>query len=474
MTPIHIFAASALAAGLALPAAAACPPECDGHRHDASRRVIIEAEPEIIIEMGPGKLPAAERTAAPRAAGLKSDGDMRFWPGTDEARGGPPPAPRHAPGMFAFQPEGFSQPLERRDRERDRPHSSSTTTLITTDGDQTYKVTIRDGEVSAEVNGEPLGEDQIELDGNRVILYDEDGEKITELRVAGVPGGSRFRGQEFGDPSEFLRRFQQRAAQSAPPPVMIGVTMSAAPESVLSHLGVEPPVGVLIDRVIEGLPAAKAGLEPGDIVVAVDGKAEIDEQKLRAILRSKEPGDVIEVKIIRKGAFKTFKVELAKWEGSRLRLQRHEDEQRQMHPFGPDGAPFDWQQLVSPETRRSVEEALKQLKKDLVEIRKDIDVEQYRELAEKALTDALEALEGAEALERFAPQLRRWMPDGDEVEGWMELRGDRGERFAVPRAPAPPPAPEAHDVEDRLDRIEDRLDRIEALLKKLAEDDSTR
>ncbi|MFN2397516.1 MAG: Do family serine endopeptidase [Gemmatimonadaceae bacterium] len=57
-------------------------------------------------------------------------------------------------------------------------------------------------------------------------------------------------------------------------------------------------------------PAKRAGLAPGDVIVAIAGRAIDRVATLQRIVRDREPGDVIEVTVMRYGERKTFKVKL--------------------------------------------------------------------------------------------------------------------------------------------------------------------
>ncbi|HYW51363.1 MAG TPA: PDZ domain-containing protein, partial [Gemmatimonadaceae bacterium] len=58
-------------------------------------------------------------------------------------------------------------------------------------------------------------------------------------------------------------------------------------------------------------PAKAAGLEPGDVIVAIDGTPVDRVGTLQRIVRMKKPGDVVGVDVMRFGDRKSFKVRLA-------------------------------------------------------------------------------------------------------------------------------------------------------------------
>jgi serine protease Do len=57
-------------------------------------------------------------------------------------------------------------------------------------------------------------------------------------------------------------------------------------------------------------PAKKAGLEPGDVIVEVDNKPVDRVSTLQRIIRTHEPGETVEVDVMRYGTRKEFKVKL--------------------------------------------------------------------------------------------------------------------------------------------------------------------
>jgi S1-C subfamily serine protease len=63
----------------------------------------------------------------------------------------------------------------------------------------------------------------------------------------------------------------------------------------------DPPVeeGVVIQDVVPGGPADRAGVQPGDIVVEFDGESIATDDDLVSAIRSHDPGDVVEVGIVR-------------------------------------------------------------------------------------------------------------------------------------------------------------------------------
>ncbi len=68
--------------------------------------------------------------------------------------------------------------------------------------------------------------------------------------------------------------------------------------------------GIVVVSFTEGSPAEKAGMEPGDVVVKIDGKQVDRVSELQRLIRTHQPGDVVNLEAVRFGDHKDFKVKL--------------------------------------------------------------------------------------------------------------------------------------------------------------------
>ncbi|XVU22976.1 S1C family serine protease [Actinoplanes sp. CA-054009] len=71
------------------------------------------------------------------------------------------------------------------------------------------------------------------------------------------------------------------------------------------------PAGIFVTGVVPGGPAAKAGLQEGDIITAIDGKPTTSSDDLAAVTLTKRPGDTVSVDYTRDGKPASTKVTLA-------------------------------------------------------------------------------------------------------------------------------------------------------------------
>ncbi len=67
---------------------------------------------------------------------------------------------------------------------------------------------------------------------------------------------------------------------------------------------------VIISEVLKDTPADEAGLQPGDLIIAIDGKPTAEIETFVDILQSHKPGDEVSLTIIREGAESEIRVTL--------------------------------------------------------------------------------------------------------------------------------------------------------------------
>lgn len=85
----------------------------------------------------------------------------------------------------------------------------------------------------------------------------------------------------------------------------IGVYMQELTDEVRKGLDLEVSKGVLISGVQDDSPAAKAGVEEGDVVVAFGGTAVDSPEELRSVVSDFEPGAKAKLELVRDGKAQT-------------------------------------------------------------------------------------------------------------------------------------------------------------------------
>jgi serine protease Do len=89
---------------------------------------------------------------------------------------------------------------------------------------------------------------------------------------------------------------------------MIGVQIGVIPQNALDTLGLKTRQGALVASVVPNGPSAKAGLEPGDVIVQFNGKPVKDRDALVSMVIATPPNTTVPVRVIRDREEKTLNV----------------------------------------------------------------------------------------------------------------------------------------------------------------------
>ena len=81
----------------------------------------------------------------------------------------------------------------------------------------------------------------------------------------------------------------------------LGAAGQAVTSEIAPAVGLDRPVGVVVRQVYPGGPAERAGLRPGDVIVAVDGREIDDVPGLRYRLGTMKPGSEAQLSVVRNG-----------------------------------------------------------------------------------------------------------------------------------------------------------------------------
>jgi serine protease Do len=97
----------------------------------------------------------------------------------------------------------------------------------------------------------------------------------------------------------------------------IGVQIAPVTKDVSESIGLGAPRGALVQSVEKDGPADKAGVEAGDIIVKVDGKAVDRSGDLPRIVGATMPGARAALQVFRRGSIKDIGVTVAEFEPDR-------------------------------------------------------------------------------------------------------------------------------------------------------------
>ena len=322
------------------------------------------------------------------------------------------------------------------------------------------KVTITGGpanEFTVLRDGSELPADQVRREGDRLRILDEAGATMYELRV--LPGGGLVYPYEGKVAAMgWSGMAPMPSFYTGTPRKIIGVTVDSVEGALASQLGLDPGSAFVISTVSPGLPASKAGLQPHDVIVSIQGEEPATVERLRDTLDGKEPGDTVKLGLLRRGERLELEVGIA------------EESESEFWTSGTYEEALDLAESLS-ERQAEMEEAHERLAQVHAELAQ----------AEVALAEARQQNDADEVDEHRADveTLRAELAVLEEhlraTSARMELLdlGSGGRALVLPPGygtPAPPAM--SGEVDQRLRSMEERLSRLEDLLKKLVESDA--
>jgi serine protease Do len=92
---------------------------------------------------------------------------------------------------------------------------------------------------------------------------------------------------------------------------VLGVTITEVTADAAQAAGLKEIRGAQVGGYSDDSPAREAGVEPGDIILAIDGHNVDRVAEVQRIVRDHKPGDVVKLDVERFGTEKSFKVKLA-------------------------------------------------------------------------------------------------------------------------------------------------------------------
>lgn len=114
-------------------------------------------------------------------------------------------------------------------------------------------------------------------------------------------GGGGSVGIGFAVPSNMVATVLRAARDGAVVRPWLGARTQSVSPDLAENLGLPRPVGALINDVYPGGPADRAGLQAGDVVVAVDGREVADSGGLRYRIATRAPGEHVMIRVVRGG-----------------------------------------------------------------------------------------------------------------------------------------------------------------------------
>jgi serine protease Do len=94
----------------------------------------------------------------------------------------------------------------------------------------------------------------------------------------------------------------------------LGVTLQELTPKLAQSFGLSSPRGALVTQVTKGGPAAKAGLEAGDVITAMQGKQISDVAEIRNAIADTPIGQEVDLTILRNGQSQQIEVKIGNLE----------------------------------------------------------------------------------------------------------------------------------------------------------------
>jgi serine protease Do len=91
----------------------------------------------------------------------------------------------------------------------------------------------------------------------------------------------------------------------------LGVVIQEVNKDLAESFGLDKPAGALVAQVLEGGPAAKGGLQVGDVILSLNGQPIIMSADLPHLVGRLKPGSTAELDVVRDGARKKLQVSIA-------------------------------------------------------------------------------------------------------------------------------------------------------------------
>jgi serine protease Do len=98
----------------------------------------------------------------------------------------------------------------------------------------------------------------------------------------------------------------------------LGVTVQEVTPAIAKALGLNGPAGALVSNVSPDSPAARAGLETGDVILDMNGSVIAESNQLRMQVALMNPDQSVRLKIFRNGQDRDVTVQLGEMPGEKL------------------------------------------------------------------------------------------------------------------------------------------------------------
>ena len=129
----------------------------------------------------------------------------------------------------------------------------------------------------------------------------------------------------------------------------LGITIQQLDQSLADSFGMKKPGGALVSAVENDSPAAKAGIEPGDVIVSVNGKEVKSSNELPPLIANILPGNSAKLQVWRKGNLRDIDVKVGAHKEDKDKVASAEGKEANLGRLGLGV------RTLTPEERRQVD-----------------------------------------------------------------------------------------------------------------------
>lgn len=141
-------------------------------------------------------------------------------------------------------------------------------------------------------------------------LFNMNGEVVgINSQIFSTSGG--FMGLSFAIPIDLAMKIKDQLVKDGRVTRgYLGVYIQEITQDLASGFGLKTPQGALVTKTEKGSPAQEAGLQSGDVIIAVNGKKVTSSATLPLFISTMKPGTTVSLKIIRDGKEKTVNAKI--------------------------------------------------------------------------------------------------------------------------------------------------------------------
>lgn len=164
-------------------------------------------------------------------------------------------------------------------------------------------------------------------------LVNDRGELIGINTAILAPGSGGNQGIGFAVPVNLARNVMDQIVDHGKVErAYLGVTIQEVTPAIAKAIGLNEPEGALVSDVTPNSPASRAGLQSGDVILALNGTPVEESNQLRVNVSLMNPGQTVNLKVYRNGETKNVTAQVGEMPGAKVERASLDN------PQGHDGA----------------------------------------------------------------------------------------------------------------------------------------